>query len=368
VLPVRFWLIICCCILSCEYIGSRNTGDYQQYTQDIYNRGHFNGNVLISAGDTISYQGSFGLSNINPVDSLQLHSRFRLASVSKQFTATGIMKLKESGLLSYHQELTTIMPELPYQNITVRHLLTHTSGLPDYVTLMDQYWKPDLAADDPKRLISGNQDVIDMLARKKPPIKFNPGEKWEYSNTGYVLLASIIERISGQPFAQYLNEQVFQPAGMTNTSVYRFVPGYDKKNPLRVYGFQVEENTKVSNDVHYLNHAQGDGGIYSTVGDLYKWDRMLYTNEIVSQPTLQEAFTAAILNDGSKTTYGFGWAVETDPQGDKTVSHGGGWLGFRTHFYRNIDKKQCIIILTNDSSRHLKRILARFKKMINDRS
>jgi len=342
---------------------------YHDFLINAYNAKKLNGNVLIVEKGEIAYQGAFGISNINPIDSLQLDSRFRLASVSKQFTATGIMKLKESGKLTYDQDIKDFIPELPYKDITIRHLVNHTSGLPDYVGLMNENWKAKLKVDDPERFV-GNDEVIAMLVDKKPIPRFKPGEKWEYSNTGYLLLASIVRRASGKPFETYLKEQVFDPAKMMHTSVYKFVPGNDANMPKRVYGYSVGSNASdlTSNDVHYLNTVQGDGGIYSTVGDLYKWDRLLHTNQLVSEDMKKDAFTPGVLSNGDQTNYGFGWSIEQQPSGQKVVSHGGGWVGFRTHIYREIDANNCIILLTNHSSPHFDKILDGLKMILHNRT
>lgn len=263
----------------------------------------------------------------------------------------GIMILEEVGKLSYDQDIKNYIPELPYKGISIRHLLNHVSGLPDYVDLMDQTWKPELKFDDPERLISGDADIIKSLVEKKPDILFPPGEKFEYSNTGYVLLAVIIERVSGLPFGQFLKERIFIPTGMESTLVYDYIPGPDPSLPLRVYGYMTdtESGDWHSLDAHYLNGAQGDGGIYSTLQDLARWDRMLYTDELVTRETLEEAFKPARLNNGESTKYGFGWFIGESPTHKKVDEHGGGWVGFRTYIYREIEENNCIILLSNNS-------------------
>lgn len=281
---------------------------YEKFLTRANANGQFNGNALILEDGNVVFQGSFGIGNIDPIESLTNNSVFRLASVSKQFTAIAIMKLKEAAKLSYDQDIRDFIPELSYDGITVRHLLNHVSGLPDYTRLMNENWKAELKFDDSERFISGNDDIIKMLVEKKPDSYFKPLEKWEYSNTGYVLLASIVAKASGMPFEKYLKEQIFEPAKMSNTVVYKYINGPDKQMPNRAYGFRVGLNgtEKISNDSHYLNHAQGDGGIYSTLDDLLKWDRLLYNNVLISEKTREEAFTPAILSNGDTTNYGFG--------------------------------------------------------------
>lgn len=357
-------------ISSCQVERDDVINKYEAFLSRAHSNGQFNGNALIFEDGKIAFQGSFGIGNIDPIDSLNLNSIFRLGSVSKQFTAMGIMKLKERGLLSYKQNVRDFIPELPYEGVTIRHLLNHVSGLPDYTRLMDENWKVDLKYDDPERFITGNIDIIKMLAEIKPAIHFKPGEKWEYSNTGYVLLASIVNRASGIPFEQFLKEQIFDPAKMTSTSVYNYIPSQDEQMPFRVYGFSVGLNGTdlISSDCHYLNSAQGDGGIYSTLEDLMKWDRILYTDKLISKDTRDEAFTPAILISGDTTNYGFGWGINKSPTGKKAVQHGGGWVGFRTYIYREIEENNCIIILTNNSSRYLSSVLELLKNILHNQS
>lgn len=341
---------------------------YEKFLNHMSNEGKFNGNALIMKNGKLVYQGAFGLRSIDPIDSLELNSAFRLASVSKQFTAMAIMILKEQGKLSLDQDIRKFFPELPYEGVTIRHLLTHTSGLPDYIVLLHKYWKPEFKQHDPRRFISGNEDIINMMIEKKPPIHFTPGEKYEYSNTGYVLLASIVKRVSSQAFEEFLKERIFDPIGMSNTCVYKYVPGPDPNFPNRVFGFRkTKDNGDLfSIDCNYLNSAQGDGGVFSTLYDLLKWDRSLYENKLVSKATLEEAFTPGTLKNGKSTNYGFGWFIEESDDGKKTVSHSGGWVGFSTHIRREIDENNCIILLANNNSRHFKEILQGLIKMLHE--
>jgi len=187
---------------------------YDNLFSSMHQRGQFNGNVMVIQKGKIVYQGSFGLKNIDPIDSLELGDRFRLASVSKQFTAAAIVQLKEQGKLSYDQNIKDFIPGLPYEGITIRHLLNHVSGLPDYEALLDENWKPDLKYNDLERFVSGNEDIINMMIELKPEVDFEPEEKWEYSNTGYLFLATIVSKASGMPFETYVKENIFDPDGL----------------------------------------------------------------------------------------------------------------------------------------------------------
>ena len=356
-------------LAACQEARHPTTNRYERYLSEAHARGEFNGAALVFDGGDVVYQGAFGIRSIEPVVPLDLNAQFRLASVSKQFTAMAIMQLMEAGRLRYDQDIRDFIPELPYEGITIRHLLHHVSGLPDYEPLMDQYWKPELGADDPARYTDGNAEVIRMLVARRMPVYFRPGERWRYSNTGYNLLASIVARASGVPFSVFLKERVFDPAGMSNTRVYDFIIGPDPHMPNRAFGYQVEWNgTDLSPaDSHYLNHGQGEGGVYSTVGDMLKWDRVLYTERLVSKATLEEAFTPAVLNNGKTTGYGFGWFIERSPEGRRVVTHSGGWLAFSTYTLRGIEEDKFLVVLMNNAQGPFGVIPEGLKNLLYDR-
>jgi len=308
----------------------------------------FYGNVLIAEKGTIIYQQSFGKANEATGNDLNAESMFELASVSKQFTAMGIMLLQQQGQLSYDDSLRKFIPELPYYNITVRQLLQHTSGLPDYMELFMKNW------DSTK--IATNKDMVEQMAKYKPPVLFAPGEKWEYSNTGYALIATIIEKVSGKSFGDYLDKYIFKPLDMKRTMVYR--RRYETKtvdNYAYGYVFNKATNKFVLPDslaetatmVYSLDGIVGDGTVNSTTNDLLKWDRALYTEKLVSKEMMAEAFEPGVLNDGKKTTYGFGWGIPDMKEMGKVVSHSGGWPGYSTLIERHIDADKTIILLRN---------------------
>ncbi|MBL7739771.1 MAG: serine hydrolase [Chitinophagaceae bacterium] len=314
----------------------------------LHQEKRFNGNVLVAEKGNVIYKASLGNASLVPAVSLNDESLFELASVSKQFTAMGIMLLKKDGRLSYEDSLRKFFPQLPYSNIAIRHLLNHTSGLPDYMGLFAQYW-------DTSR-IATNADIIHMLAEHKPSPLFKPGEKWEYSNTGYALLASIIEKASGTGFGDFLAAKIFQPLGMKRTVVYRrrfekrkidnYAYGYvrDATGDGFVLPDDLEATAKT---VYCLDGIMGDGTVNSTTGDLLKWDQALYSEKIVSKEMLQEAFSPAKLNNGTTCNYGFGWAVEQHPKIGKVLSHGGSWPGYMTFIERHPETGKTIIILGN---------------------
>jgi CubicO group peptidase (beta-lactamase class C family) len=314
----------------------------------LHKQQKFYGNVLVAEKGNVIYQRSFGKANEETGADLNNESIFELASVSKQFTAMGIMLLKKQGKLSYDDSLRHFFPELPYSNITVRHLLNHTSGLPDYMNLMIENCNQDK--------IATNADMIRLLSLHKPAIHFLPGIKWEYSNTGYALLASIIEKASGKSFAEYLEKNIFKPLGMKRTMVFR--RRFEKKtldNYAYGYGYNKllekfilpDDDSGVAKMVICLDGIVGDGTVNSTTSDLLKWDRALYTDQLLPKEQLEEAFQKGVLNDGRKTDYGFGWGIYKLTNIGRVVSHTGGWPGYNTLIERHLDSTKLIIILRN---------------------
>jgi len=310
----------------------------------------FNGTVLVARDGEVIYQKSFGWANYDTREPLNDSSLFELASVSKQFTSMGIMILKERGALSYDDDVKTYIPELPYQGMTIRHFLTHTSGIPDYMDLfLKTRWDRDK--------IVYNEDIVEALAKYKPDVLFTPGERWEYSNTAYALLATIIGRVSGKTYGQFLDENIFDPVGMTRTRTYNTRRSKGEVIPNYAFGFvysdslqrfALPDSLKDYWYVRTLDGVEGDGIVNSTTGDLFKWNKSLYTELLVKNLTVEEAFTPVTLNDGSTYPYGFGWGIETDSVMGKIVRHSGGWPGYSTHIRRYIDRGDCIIILSNN--------------------
>lgn len=317
----------------------------------VYASKKINGNFLIAEKGKVIYSKSFGNANEDKKEKLNESSIFELASCSKQFTAMAIMILKEKGKLKLDDEILKYIPELSnYKGISIRHLLNHTGGLPDYMEIMDSLYD--------KSKIATNKDIIAIFSKQNPKILFEPNTKYEYSNTGYALLASIIEKASGLTFADFLNKNIFKPLQMKNTFVYtrRFAPkkidnyafGYVYSDGLKKY--LLPDEIKETKMVIWLDGIVGDGCINSTVKDFLKWDRALYTNRLLSEAGMKEIFEVATLNDNSKTKYGFGWQVDNNADFGKIVSHSGGWPGYVTFIDRHITNDKTIILLQNHNN------------------
>jgi CubicO group peptidase (beta-lactamase class C family) len=312
------------------------------------NNGKFNGNVLIAEKGKVIYKKSFGFSNDTTKQKLNENSIFELASISKQFTAAAIVMLKEKGKLSFDDNISKYLPELSnYSNITIRNLLNHTSGLPDYMELMNTIID--------KTKIATNKDFISWLVKYKPALLFEPNTQYEYSNTGYVLLASIIEKVSGIWYGDYLSKAIFKPLNMNNSFVYRrrYAPaklpnyafGYVYSDSLKKYF--LPDNLPETRRVVWFDGVVGDKTVNSTTGDLLKWDRSLYSSKLISMERKKEIFTSSELNDKTKTGYGFGWYVEENGIYGDIAEHTGSWPGYKTLIERHLQNDKTIIVLVN---------------------
>jgi CubicO group peptidase (beta-lactamase class C family) len=311
--------------------------------QNLQKRNGFNGTVLFAEKGRIVFEKAYGNADvIKRKEPLSTDSRFELASVSKMFTAMAVMILQEKGNLGYDDDIRTYIPEWPYEGITIRQLLNHRSGLPRYESLADEKW-PD------KRLAVTNKTMIDLFIRHRPQVYFKPNNGFHYCNTNYALLASIVERTSGREFASFMHDYIFHPLGMKNSFILHVpddtllttyiqdagVPGHDVRGKRLV---------KVRND--FLNGVKGDKIMYSTVKDLYQFDKALKYEWLVKKETLEEAFTpGSPRHRGRKDNYGFGWRIRG--QADSTVYHYGWWKGFRTFYLRDMQNEKTLIVLTN---------------------
>jgi CubicO group peptidase (beta-lactamase class C family) len=295
----------------------------------------FNGNVLIAQRGKVIYENAFGYADLKEKTPLNIESTFQLASITKQFTAMAIMMLHDEGKLNFTDTLQRFVPGFPYQNITIRQLLTHRSGLPEYMSFAKRYWK------NKKRLMS-NDDVMDMLITHQPGLVFVPDRKYKYSNTGYVILACIVEQVSGLQYHTFLEKRIFKPLGMKRTFLYNTKNVLDVK--YQTLGYK-KNRRRAEED--YLSGVVGDKGIYSTVEDMFKWDQALYTEQLIKQTTLQEAFTPFSYDWRNDNSYGYGWRIVTANDSSKIVYHAGLWRGYSSLFVRRLHDKTTIIVLCN---------------------
>src|SRR5262249_28691892 len=303
--------------------------------------------VLVIRGGQVVFERGYGVTDLDSFAKIGPRTNFRLASVSKQFTAMAIMLLVHDGRLHYEDRLTDIFPDFPGYGkaITIRHLLNHTSGLEDYEELMPQ--------SDPRVPVEQIQiqdaGALDLLKRQKST-RFTPGSKWAYSNSGYVVLGLIVQKVSARSFPDFLHDRIFAPLGMTNTVAY--VRGKNDV-PNRAFGHSLEGGTWKRTDQSPTSATLGDGGIYSSLEDLAKWDRALRHNTLLSEREMQSAFTpvkivegAVTEPDGSPAAYGFGWFLNPY-KGYGRMWHYGETMGFRTAIQRFDHDNLTIVILCN---------------------
>jgi D-alanyl-D-alanine carboxypeptidase len=282
--------------------------------------------VVLKDGKIIKTAG-YGFANIKLQIPATPETVYKIASVSKQFIATGIMLLIQEGRLNLDDPISKHLEGTPatWKGITIWHLLTHTSGI-----------VREAPGFDPFKI----QSDADIIKSAYPlPLRFAPGEKWEYGNTGYFALAEVIRKVSGQSWSEYLSEKVFRPSGMKTTH-----PTNTKESvPNRALGYT--DNDKLLN-AHDWTALRPSGAFLSTVLDLAKWDAVLYTDKILSDSTRRQMWTPVKLNDGTSYPYGFGWQLGSF-NGRRLVHHSGGMPGFRTKFARFVDDRLTIIVLMN---------------------
>jgi len=290
--------------------------------------------VLVVWRGSIAHQAAYGYADVEKRIPLTVDSTFRLDSVSKQFTAMAIMELAEDGRLKYDDPIVKYLPELAaYPGVTVRNLLNHTGGLPEY------YDDIDTSSGWPT-----NKDARVFLGKMAKPV-FAPGSRYEYSNPGYDMLAQVVEAASGETFADFVRERIFEPVGMKHSLVHDHTRPHVERRAL---GYDPDGKGFKLNDEHPLNGIVGSGGVFTTLGDMYLWDQALYSERLVHRATLDEAFTGAVLNNGKKTHYGFAWRM-SEYRHSRRIEHGGAWVGFRSHIARYPGIGLTVVILSNRS-------------------
>ncbi|MEO7984551.1 MAG: serine hydrolase domain-containing protein [Bacteroidota bacterium] len=315
---------------------------YRQLTAffdtSLLNKG-FNGGILVAKNGEVIYEKYTGKTDLRKNDSLTANTAMHIASTSKTFTAIAILRLVQENKLSLNDSLEKFFPGFPYPGVTVKMLLTHRSGLPNYLYFMSNNKWGILPNKKWNRQYATNQDVLKMMYDKRPDRTGKPGGRFSYCNTNFMLLASIIEKISGIPFPDYMQQHFFRPLQMKNTYIFTLkdtltaTPTFTNKNVYWEYDF--------------LDATYGDKNVYTTPQDLLKWDQALYTDQVIQKPLLDSAFAPHSFEKQSVHNYGFGWRLQLLPNGKKVVYHFGKWHGSNAVFARLIDEKVTIIILGN---------------------
>lgn len=363
---MRFVLAL---LLICNAFGFCLAQNRVQKIDALLNRLHqeeaFSGNVLISEKGKVIYARSFGYANAENKTPLTQDTIFLIGSVAKTFTAVAVLKLKEQGKLNLDDSITKYLPELSYKNVTLRHLLTHTSGLLEYQA-------PEIIKEIAEKGVN-NAELIRVFARINPKQEFEPLSKWDYSNTNYILLALVVEKVSGKSFPQFVRENIFIPAQMTRSFVLlnnvpeplkkEITNGYRFTSFLATAGVNVDTLRGARSAYATKRNLYGAGNIYSTTRDLLKFHQALQRGKILTRQTLAEMYSPAKLSTGEnynsflRTNYpskdALGWFVADDDSHGKIVYHPGGDIGFVSYLLRNTTKDQSVIILSNmESLRH----------------
>ena len=315
------------------------------YDTILVSRG-FNGAILVAKNGRIIFEKYHGYFDLQKKDTLTEHSAFHLASVSKTFTAMATLKLVEQGKLKLDDNIKSFFPDFPYEGVTVKMLLNHRSGLPNYLYFMQPLgW-------DIKQLCD-NHDVLNYLVKFRPPLTHQPDTHFSYCNTNYSLLGLIIEKASSKTYQEFLQHNFFTPLKMNDTYVYTMA---DSQKAMPSYNWKGQRE-----GVTFLDKGFGDKNIYSTARDLLKWDQALYTNQIFTNETLEAAFHPYSNEKAGIKNYGFGWRMNIYPNGKKIIFHGGWWHGNNTMLMRLVQDSATIIILGNKYNKNVYQA----KKMAN---
>lgn len=337
------------------------------YLQTHLDNGSFFGSVLVAQKDRVILSRGYGMANMEHQIPNTPQTKFRLGSITKQFTATAILKLQEQELLNIHNSVATYLPKYPNgKRFTIHNLLNHTAGIPNYTNFR--------IFDEKKRLETSLDDLIGWV--KKKPLKFRhlsedkttikqyfsiqlrnlvdnllrrktPGDNFNYSNSGYVVLTKIIETLSGQSYEDYLKEYIFDPLKMNGS-------GYDRPEtilPHRASGYMIDGQDYQNAEFLHMSVPSGAGGLYSTVEDLLKWSRSLYTDTILSQSSKDAMFASTVtaemnLEPNQESYYGYGWGIDTHCDKNR-ISHQGEIDGFSTTIDRYPEEQLTIIVLSN---------------------
>jgi CubicO group peptidase (beta-lactamase class C family) len=304
--------------------------------------------VLVVRDGRVVFRRGYGVTDLLTRQAIDENTDFRLASFTKQFTATCIMLLAHDGKLHYDDPLPKFFPDFPQygKTITVGNLLNHTSGLPDYEDILMKQYSGTPEEKIPQILDAGVLKLLEQQAASQ----FPPGSKWQYSNSGYALLAMIVEKVSGQRFGDFLHDRIFAPLKMNRTLAYE---NGRNEVPHRAFGHTKKGNGWEETDQSPTSAVLGDGGIYTSLEDLEKWDRALREHTLLSEAEMQPALTPVQVSgalpkmpSGREVSYGFGWFL--DPyEGHKRMAHDGETVGFRTTIQRFPDDKLTVIVLAN---------------------
>jgi CubicO group peptidase (beta-lactamase class C family) len=308
--------------------------EMDEISQEMYPADGPGATILIARGDEIIYKKAFGMADLELEVPMRPEMVMEIGSITKQFTAVGILMLVEQGKISLDDDITTYIEDYPTHghHISIHHLLTHTSGIKSYTSMQtwQERWRDDFTP----------EELIDFF--KNEPMDFAPGEAWSYNNSAYFILGYIIEKVSGQTYEDFIEQNIFKPLGMAN-SYYGSTREIIKN---RAEGYQTEGEEYVNAEFLSLTQPYAAGSLMSTVEDLYTWNRAVHSGELVKKETLQKAQTDYKLNNGEPTGYGYGWGI-SKINGSRSVEHSGGIFGYVSNGIYLPDEDVYVAILTN---------------------
>ncbi len=318
----------------------------------INKRHDFHGAILVAKNKKIVYRNQIGYADFRKKINLKEESAFQLASVSKQFTAAAIMILFERNKIKITDTINAYFPDFPYKNITIKNLLNHTAGLPKYFWVAEHKWKKNKAPT--------NSEMMQLLTATKVNRFFKPGRNFDYSNTAYFVLASIIEKVSGTSFSNFLDKNIFEPLGMKNTYVYSYQNDVVKKNQLTGYRlYRGWKHIKIGNNVN--DAVVGDKNVYSTIDDLFRWTNGLNTGKLLTKESLELMYSKGETIYGRKVPYGLGFRIDKN---EKNIYHYGKWNGFSTGLSNYIEDDLVVIVLEHTSYNAIKSLNRKIKKIV----
>lgn len=364
---IKFYSVILLIFTAANQIAAQSAArKLNDYFASLEADKNINGNVFIADDNRIVYKKSFGMADFESGESNDEKTIFQFDSISKTMTAVAVLQLRDRNKLSLDDKLVKYFPDFPFAEVTIRQMLSHTSGLPNVDIFRETVTK------NPDRVIT-DQDIVPEMRRGKFPLLFQPGERWSYSNSNFSLLALLVEKLTGEKFENYLQKNIFAPAGMKTAFVkttlintaHRADEAYYYDYPYLFSAGRVRITDTFSLlrfKIEYYNlyGMNGAGSIKGTSDDLYKFDQALYNGTLLKTATVEEMLTPVKLNNGKpavadfggvlKTSFGLGWFILNDASKGKIVGHTGGRYGSQTMFLRNLDKRQTVIYFDNAES------------------
>ncbi|WP_026753613.1 serine hydrolase [Sediminibacter sp. Hel_I_10] len=335
---------------------SKNVSAKLDSLLDRINKRHdFNGAILVAKNDKILYSNQVGMADFNKKTPLNKESVFQLASVSKQFTAAAIMLLHEQHKIKLTDTVNAYFPGFPYEGVTIENLLNHTAGLPKYFWVSEHKWNQEKAP--------SNSEMMSLLQKSNVQRFFEPGHNFDYSNTNYFVLASIVEKVSGTSFSSFLKKNIFDPLEMDHSFVYSFENDSINENQLDGYRlYRGWRHLKIGGTVN--DAVVGDKNVYTTAEDLFKWTLGLNTGKLLSKASLDLMYAEGKTISGRTIPYGFGFRI--DNKRENTIYHHGRWNGFSTALTTYLDDDLVVIVLEHTSYKSMRSLNAQIKKIVTE--